>query len=55
MAAAGMWVAGKPWLENQKIQNAKVSPFLGLSGRLGSKERPGGGAGVFFLGGGRSK
>ena len=50
-----MWVAGKPWLEANKKANAKVSPWLGLSGRLGGKERPGGGAGIFFLGGSRSR
>merc|ERR1711908_258200 len=53
-AAAGMWVAGKPWLENQKIRDKKVSPFLALSASLGGKERPGGGLGIFDLGGGRS-
>ena len=49
-AAAGMWIAGKPWLENEKMRNRKVSKFQGLAGKLGSKERPGGGAGIFFLG-----
>merc|ERR1719326_1142898 len=53
-AAAGMWVAGKPWLEGQKAESQKVGKFRALSGSLGSKDRPGGGAGVFFLGGGRS-
>ncbi len=54
-AAAGMWVAGKPWLEANKKANAKVSKFQGLAGSLGSKEGRGGGAGIFFLGGGRSR
>ena len=49
-AAAGMWVAGKPWLENEKIRNRQISKFQGLAGKLGSKSRPGGGAGIFFLG-----
>merc|ERR1719379_2743183 len=54
-AAAGMWVAGKPWLEANKRAYAKVSPFQQLAASLGSKEGRGGGAGVFFLGGGRSR
>ena len=56
-AAAGMWVAGKPWLENQKMWNRKStgSKLQALSGSLGSKEGRGGGAGAFFLGGGRSR
>ena len=54
-AAAGMWVAGKPWLENQKMWNKKVSPWQELSAKTGVKSGRPGGAGAFFLGGGRSR
>lgn len=49
-AAAGMWMGNKPWLEGKAAEAKSVSPFLALSGALGSKERPKGGAGIFFLG-----
>merc|ERR1719331_3147861 len=51
-AWAGAITPAKPWVEAQKKANASVK--FGLSAKLGSKERPGGGAGIFFLGGGRS-
>lgn len=51
----GSWKGLKPWLEGQKAANAKVSKFQALSGSLGSKEGRGGGMGILFLGGGRSR
>merc|ERR1719230_2356017 len=54
-AAAGMITPPKPWLEASKKANAKVSPFLALSAALGGKTRPGGGAGIFDLSGGRTR
>ena len=51
----GSWKGLKPWLEGQKAANAKVSKYQALAGSLGSKEGRGGGAGIFFLGGGRSR
>jgi len=49
----GSWIASKPWVASRKAEDASVK--FGLSSKLGSKERPGGGAGIFFLGGGRSR
>ena len=51
----GSWKGNKPWLAGQKAENAKVSPWQGLAGKLGSKQGRDSGAGIFFLGGGRSR
>ena len=54
-AAAGTYTLDKPWLRGQKAEQAKVSKFQQLAGSLDSKEGRGGGAGIFFLGGSRSR
>ena len=54
-AAAGTYTLDKPWLRGQKAEQAKVSKFQQLAGSLGSKEGRGGGAGIFFLVGSRSR
>ena len=51
----GSWKGLKPWVAGQKAENAKVSKYQSLAGSLGNKEGRGGGAGIFFLGGGRSR
>ena len=50
----GSWKGNKPWLAGKKAEAAKVKNTA-LSGALGSKEGRGGGMGILFLGGGRSK
>ena len=51
----GSWKGNKPWLAGRKAEAQKVSKFQAVSGSLGSKEGRGGGMGILFLGGGRSR
>jgi len=51
----GSWKGLTPWRDGQKAANNKISGWQQISGMTGSKQGRDSGAGIFFLGGGRSR